>query len=84
MGVLCGLILWTAPCRPRKSSREKAFQVISRCRVGWSSVATILDNPLDPADGVPAGSTAYFVYDKFDNLRTMGGDQVGQAASPGW
>lgn len=46
---------------------------------GVSAITTILGNPLDPADGVPAGSAAYFtmfVYDEFDNLRNAGGDQV--------
>eukprot|EP01043_Picozoa_sp_COSAG02_P004113 COSAG02_NODE_105_length_36393_cov_15.694495_18_plen_1122_part_01 len=46
---------------------------------GSQGVTTILGNPDDPSDGVPAGSAAYFtmfVYDEFDNLRKAGGDLV--------
>jgi hypothetical protein len=51
----------------------------SEAVAGSQAITTILGNPSDPADGVPAGSAAYFimfVYDEFDNLRNAGGDEV--------
>ena len=51
----------------------------SEAVAGSQAITTILGNPSDPADGVPAGSAAYFimfVYDEFDNLRNSGGDEV--------